>query len=126
MKFVLDMPEEVLKNAPGMHKDKWLEEIEQWQKEDDLAAIDHYYGQHGYKSYLGIVRLVSIKRGRRKVDTRFEIDKDKAGEYRFKLIAPNNQVIAVSEGYTAKEGLMNGIESVKENALIATIVDTTL
>jgi uncharacterized protein YegP (UPF0339 family) len=125
-KFVLDMPEEVLKNAPGMDKKDWLQEIEQWQKVDDLAAIDHYYGQHGYRSYLGIVSLVALKRGRRKVDTRFEIDKDKAGEYRFKLIAPNNQVIAVSEGYTAKEGLMNGIESVKENALIATIVDTTL
>jgi uncharacterized protein YegP (UPF0339 family) len=125
-KFVLDMPEEVLKNAPGMDKKEWLQEIEQWQKADDLAAIDHYYGQHGYRSYLGIVSLVALKRGRRKVDTRFEIDLDKAGEYRFKLIAPNNEVIAVSEGYTAKEGLMNGIESVKENALIATIVDKTL
>jgi uncharacterized protein YegP (UPF0339 family) len=123
MKFVLDMPEEVLKNAPGMHKDKWIQEIETWQKEEDLAEIDHYYGKHGYNSYLGIVRLVAIKRGRRKVDARFEIDKDKAGEFRFKLISPNNQVIAVSEGYTAKEGVLTGIESVKENALIATIVD---
>ena len=125
MKFVLDMPEEVLKNAPGMHKDKWMQEIETWQKEEDLAELDHYYGQHGYKSYLGIVRLVSIHRGRRKVDAKFEIDKDKAGEFRFKLISPNNQVIAVSEGYTAKEGALIGIESVKENALIATIVDKT-
>lgn len=125
-KFVLDMPEEVLKNAPGMHKDKWLQEIEQWQKAEDLAAIDHYYGQHGYRSYLGIVSLVALKRGRRKVDTRFEIDKDIANEFRFKLIAPNNEVIAVSQGYKEKEGVMNGIESVKENALIAGIVDTTL
>src|SRR5271157_5891988 len=37
MKFVLDMPEDVLKNAPDIHKDKWMEEIEKWQKEDDLA-----------------------------------------------------------------------------------------
>jgi uncharacterized protein YegP (UPF0339 family) len=123
MKFVLDMPEEVLKNAPGMHKDKWMEEIEKWQKDEDLAPIDRYYSQHGYKSYLGIVEMVALKRGRRKVDTRFEIDKDIAGEFRFKLIAPNNQVIAVSEGYTAKESALNGIESVKQNALIATIVD---
>ncbi len=56
MKFVLDMPEEVLKNAPGMHKDRWLQEIEQWQKEEDLANIDNYYIQHGYKSYIGIIR----------------------------------------------------------------------
>ena len=123
MKFVLDMPEEVLKNAPGMNKDKWMEEIEKWQKEDDLAPIDHYYSQHGYKSYLGIVELVTIKRGKRKVDARFEIDKDIAGEFRFKLIAPNNQIVAVSQGYKEKEGVLNGIESVKQNALIATIVD---
>jgi uncharacterized protein YegP (UPF0339 family) len=123
MKFVLDMPEDVLKNAPGMHKDKWIEEIEKWQKDEDLAPIDHYYSQHGYKSYLGIVELVALKRGRRKVDTRFEIDKDIAGEFRFKLIAPNNQVVAVSQGYKEKEGALNGIESVKQNALIATIVD---
>ena len=79
MKFVLDMPEEVLENAPGMDKDKWLEEIEKWQKEEDLAEIDHYYTQHGYNSYLGIVRMVAIKRGRRKVDSKFELNKDKAG-----------------------------------------------
>lgn len=126
MKFVLDMPEEVLRNAPGMDKDKWLKEIEKWQKEEDLAEIDHYYSQNGYKSYLGIVRLVAIKRGRRKVDAKFEIDKDVAGEFRFKLVSPNGQTIAVSEGYTAKEGALNGIESVKENALIARIDDRTI
>jgi uncharacterized protein YegP (UPF0339 family) len=125
MKFILDMPEEILKNAPGMHKDKWLQEIEQWQKEEDLAHIDHYYTKHGYKSYLGIVRMVAIKRGRRKADAKFEINKDVAGEFRFKLIAPNGQTIAVSEGYTAKEGVLHGIESVIENAPIAVINDTT-
>jgi uncharacterized protein YegP (UPF0339 family) len=125
MKFVLDMPGDVLKNAPGMDKNRWLQEIEKWQKEEDLAEIDNYYGKYGYKSYLGIVRLVAIKRGRHKVDARFEINKDIAGEFRFKLIAPNNQVIAVSEGYAAKESALNGIESVKENALIATIDDKT-
>ena len=98
------MPEEVLKNAPGMHKDKWMEEIEQWQKDEDLAPIDHYYTQHGYKSYLGIVRLVATKRGRRKVDAKFEIDKDVAGEYRFKLISPNGQTIAVLRGICRQRG----------------------
>jgi uncharacterized protein YegP (UPF0339 family) len=125
MKFVLDMPEEVLKNAPGMDKDKWLQEIEQWQKEEDLAHIDQYYTKHGYKSYLGIVRMIAIKRGRRKVDAKFEINKDNAGEFRFKLIASNGQTIAVSEGYTAKEGALHGIESVRENAPIALINDKT-
>ena len=69
MKFILDMPEEVLKNAPGMHKDKWLQEIEQWQKEEDLAHIDNYYIQHGYKSYIGIVRTRRVLNADRQAKT---------------------------------------------------------
>ena len=42
--------------------------------------------------------------------------KDKAGEFRFRLKATNGQVIAVSEGYTAMAGCLNGIESVRKNA----------
>ncbi len=125
-KFILDMPEEILKNAPGMHKDKWLEDIDKWQKEEDLAVIDRYYNQYGYESYQGIVRLVSIKRGRRKAEAKFEINKDVAGEFRFKLVALNGQTIAVSEGYTAKDGAMKGIESVKNNAAAAVIEDKTV
>ena len=125
-KFILDMPEEVLKNAPGMHKDKWLEDIDKWQKEEDLAVIDRYYHQYGYESYQGIVRLVSTKRGSRKPDAKFEINKDVAGEFRFKLVALNGQTIAVSEGYTTKDNAMNGIASVKQNASAAVIEDKTV
>ncbi|AKG54073.1 hypothetical protein DGWBC_1435 [Dehalogenimonas sp. WBC-2] len=125
-KFILDMPEEVLKNAPGMNKDGWLQEIEKWQKEDDLADIDRYYTRHGYQAYLGIVHTVNTKRSRRKVDSKFEINKDVAGEFRFKLIATNGEIIAVSEGYTAKAGALNGIESVRENAPVALIDDKTV
>jgi uncharacterized protein YegP (UPF0339 family) len=126
MKFILDMPEEVLKNAPGMHKDKWLEEIDKWQEGQDLQMLDHYYTYYGYDSYLGIVQKMVAKRGRRKVAAKFEINKDKAGEFRFKLVAVNGETIAVSEGYTNKEGAMNGIESVKHNAAEAVIDDTTV
>ena len=49
--------------------------------------------------------------------SKFVVSKDKAGEYRFKLIAPNNQVIAVSEGYTSKESVMAGIESAGTHGL---------
>jgi len=125
MKFVLDMPEEVLKNAPGMHKDKWLEEIEKWQKEKDLELVDRYYTSHGYESYMGVVQQVITKRGKHKVDAKFEINKDVAGEFRFKLVAVNGQTIAVSEGYSTKDNAMNGIESVKQNAADAVIEDRT-
>ena len=54
---------------------------------------------------------------------KFEIYNDKAGEFRFRLKATNGQVIAVSEGYKALAGCMNGVESVKENAPEAEIVE---
>jgi len=54
---------------------------------------------------------------------KFEVYKDKAGEYRFRLKAGNGQVIAVSEGYKSKTSCMNGIESIKKNAPTAAIVE---
>lgn len=47
---------------------------------------------------------------------KFEVYLDKAGEYRFRLKATNGEIIAVSEGYKAKAGCMNGIASVQKNA----------
>ena len=52
---------------------------------------------------------------------KFEIYVDKAGEFRFRLKATNGQIIAVSEGYTAKPGCLNGIESVRKNAADADV-----
>ena len=54
---------------------------------------------------------------------KFEVYKDKAGEFRFRLKATNGQVIAVSEGYTTMNSCENGIESVKKNAVDAPIVE---
>jgi len=54
---------------------------------------------------------------------KFEVYEDKGGEFRFRLKATNGQVIAVSEGYSAKAGCLNGIESVKKNAVDAEIVE---
>ena len=54
---------------------------------------------------------------------KFELYKDKKGEFRFRLVAPNGQTIAVSEGYKSKDSAMNGIESVKKNAPAAAIDD---
>lgn len=53
---------------------------------------------------------------------KFEIYKDKAGEFRFRLKATNGQIIATGEGYKAMAGCKNGIESVKKNAPEAPIV----
>ena len=56
----------------------------------------------------------------------FELYKDNAGEYRWRLRHQNGNIIADSgEGYTAKAGAINGIESVKENAAAADVDDQT-
>jgi len=47
---------------------------------------------------------------------KFELYKDKAGEFRFRLKAANGQVILVSEGYTSRSRATNGIDSVRRNA----------
>lgn len=51
-----------------------------------------------------------------KKNPKFEVYVDKAGEFRFRLTATNGQIIATGEGYKAKAGVMNGIESIKKNA----------
>jgi uncharacterized protein YegP (UPF0339 family)/menaquinone-dependent protoporphyrinogen IX oxidase len=53
----------------------------------------------------------------------FEIILDAANKFRFHLKAGNGQIIAVSQGYVAKESAINGIDSIKKNAQIAKIVD---
>ncbi|MBQ7157934.1 MAG: YegP family protein [Treponema sp.] len=42
------------------------------------------------------------------------------------LKAGNGEIIASGEGYTAKQGVKNGIESIKKNAPTAEIVDKTV
>lgn len=56
---------------------------------------------------------------------KFEIYKDKKGQFRWRLLANNNQVIASGEGYTSKASCKNGIESVKKNAPKASVEDLT-
>ena len=52
---------------------------------------------------------------------KFEVYLDKKGEYRFRLKAINGQIIAISEGYVKMASCMNGIDSVRNNAVDAPI-----
>lgn len=54
---------------------------------------------------------------------KFEIYKDKAGEFRFRLKAKNGQIIAVGEGYKAKSSCKDGIESIRKNVEDAETVE---
>ncbi|MFW6057141.1 MAG: YegP family protein [Chloroflexota bacterium] len=48
---------------------------------------------------------------------KFELYKDTKGEFRWRLIASNGQIVATgAEGYSSKASAIGGIESVKKNA----------
>ena len=47
---------------------------------------------------------------------KFEVTTRDNGEFQFNLKADNGQVILTSQGYNAKDGCMNGIESVRKNS----------
>lgn len=46
----------------------------------------------------------------------FELYKDNAGEFRFRLKSKSGEIILISESYTKKANCENGIESVRKNA----------
>ncbi len=54
---------------------------------------------------------------------KFEVYQDKSGDFRFRLLATNGQVIATSQGYKSKKTCLQGIESVKANAPTAQVVE---
>ena len=56
---------------------------------------------------------------------KYQVYKDMAGKFRFRLRAANNKIVAVSESYEAKAGAMNGVKSVQTNCQ-SKIEDTTI
>jgi uncharacterized protein YegP (UPF0339 family) len=57
---------------------------------------------------------------------KFEVYKDRAGEFRWRLKAQNTQVLATSgDGYKTKRDCMSGIESVKRAAAEAPVEDVS-
>ena len=47
---------------------------------------------------------------------KFEIYKDKRGEFRYRLKAGNGEIILSGQGYKTKSGVKNGIASIQKNA----------
>jgi uncharacterized protein YegP (UPF0339 family) len=56
---------------------------------------------------------------------KFEIYKDKRGEFRFRLKAGNGQVVAQGEAYPTKAHARRGAEAVQNAAAGATVEDLT-
>jgi len=57
---------------------------------------------------------------------KFDVYKDKKGEFRFRLKAANGEIIATGESYPTKAAVLKGIASIKKNAPVAEIIDTTV
>jgi len=58
-------------------------------------------------------------------ESKFEVFKDKAGEFRFRLKAANGEIILASQAYTQKHNCLKGIESIKEHSGDAEVLDLT-
>lgn len=56
---------------------------------------------------------------------RFEIYKDQAGLFRWRLIAANGEIVCWGESYTTKQGALNSLNWVKRWAASAPIRDLT-
>lgn len=54
---------------------------------------------------------------------KYVMSKRENGDFQFNLEADNGHVILTSEGYSSKAGCINGIESVKKNALKPTMYE---
>ena len=59
---------------------------------------------------------------RKAAAAKFEVYKDRSGEYRWRLRAQNSQVLATSgDGYTEKRSCLAAIDSVRRNAADAPV-----
>jgi uncharacterized protein YegP (UPF0339 family) len=56
---------------------------------------------------------------------KFELYKDAANKFRFRLKAGNGEIIAVGEAYESKAGAQNGIDAIKRDAADAPVSDLT-
>jgi len=56
---------------------------------------------------------------------KFEVYKDKAGKFRWRLKAGNGEVVASGEAYESKSGAVKGTEAVQRAADGAAVVDLT-
>ena len=57
---------------------------------------------------------------------KFEVSLNSKNEYYFKLKASNGEIVLVSESYKNRQGCDNGIQSVRENALLEENFDIRL
>lgn len=80
----------------------------------------------GYNSKASCENGIESVRTNSQNDKRFEKNRASDNRFYFSLKAGNGQIIGNSQMYESESGLQNGIESVKTNALTATVEDETI
>ena len=80
--------------------------------ENGIASVKKNSGMH----------IEDQTRGEKLTNPKYELYKDKAGEFRFRLKASNGEIIGKSEGYKAKASARKGIASIAKNAPDAPVV----
>jgi uncharacterized protein YegP (UPF0339 family) len=83
-------------------------------------------GSEGYVTKQGAENGIESVRENSQLDERFQRFTAVNGNPEFRLVARNGKTIGVGEDYSSEEMMEKGIKSVKENAPIATIVDSTI
>jgi uncharacterized protein YegP (UPF0339 family) len=82
-------------------------------------------GVNAVKKYCGSEIDDLTKGENAKPVPKFQVFKDRNEQFRFNLLAPNYEIVAVSESYKAHAGCLNGIKAVK-NYCGAKIEDLTI
>jgi len=80
----------------------------------------------GYTAKAGCNKGIESVKTNAATDARYDRKEAKNGAYYFNLKAANGEIIGTSQMYSTAETRNNGIESVKENAPNATVIDETI
>ena len=93
-----------------------------------LAASETYTTQSACENGVASVKknagvhVEDQTRDEKQTNPKYELYKDKAGEFRFRLKAANGEIIGKSEGYKAKASAKKGIASIAKNAPEAAVI----
>lgn len=87
-----------------------------------VTEVNCIKGITSVKNNAGIAEIEDQTLNETKKNPKFEIYKDTALNYRFRLKATNGEKILASEGYSSKDACKNGVSSVKLNAASATVI----
>ena len=90
---------------------------------NSLASVKNGIASVAKNAPIANLEDQTISSFKTETNPKFEIYKDKAGEFRFRLKAKNGEIIAASEGYVKKDSCKNGIASVRKNAVDAPVTE---